>query len=46
MSAVADNEAVTYNNVPFTMAFDADIQEMGVSTAGFVSYQISLVEAV
>ena len=46
MSAVADNEAITYNDVPFTMAFTDDTQEMSVSIGGFVAYQIKLVEVV
>lgn len=46
MSAVADNEAITYNDVPFTMAFESDLQEMGVSTGGFVAYGVKLVEVV
>ena len=46
LESVADNEAITYNDVPFTMAFDNDMQEMSVSVGGFVSYKISLVEVV
>ena len=46
LESVADNEAITYNDVPFTMAFTADTQEMSVSVGGFVAYQISLVEVV
>jgi hypothetical protein len=46
MSALSDNEAITYNDVPFTMAFANDQQQMSVSVGGFVAYQISLVEVV
>ena len=46
LSAVADNEAITYNSVPFTVAFTTDLQEMSVSTNGFVSYKIDLVEVI
>jgi len=45
-AAVVNNEAVTYNAVPFTVAFTADAQEMSVGTDGFVSYQIKLAEIV
>ncbi len=46
MSAVADNEAITYNDVPFTMAFESDLQEVSVATNGFVAYGVKLVEVV
>ena len=46
LESVADNEVITYNDVPFTMAFTTDTQEMSVSTGGFVAYQIKLVEVV
>lgn len=44
--AVADNEAITYNAVPFTMAFASDQQNMSVGNNGFVSYNIKLIEVV
>ena len=46
MTAVADNETVTYNDVPFTVAFTGDTQKVDTSTNGFISYEIALVEIV
>jgi len=46
VDAVANNEVVTYNSVPFTMAFESDAQQMAVASNGFVSYQLSLMEVV
>ena len=45
-AAVTDNEQVEYNSVAFTVAYANDTQEMDVSTGGFVSHQISLIEVV
>ena len=44
LNAVADDEVITYNSVPFTVAFTKDTQSMGVSVGGWVSYGIDLVE--
>lgn len=44
LSAVADNEAITYNSVPFTVSFGVDSQEMAVGVDGVVDFSISLVE--
>ncbi len=46
MSAVADNEAVTYNDVPFTVAFADDKQIMSVGTNQLIGFSIKLVEVV
>ncbi len=46
LSAVADNEAVTYNDVPFTMSFADDNQEMSVGVEQLVGFSIKLVEVV
>ena len=46
MSAVADNEAVTYNDVPFTMAFQDDKQELSMGIDQMVGFSIKLVEVV
>jgi len=46
MSAVADNEAVTYNDVPFTMAFVDDKQELSMGVDQLVGFSIKLVEVV
>jgi hypothetical protein len=43
---IADDEAVTYNSVPFTMAFASDTQNMAVGVDGFVSYSIKLIEVI
>ena len=44
LSSVADNEAITYNNVPFTVSFGVDSQEMAVGIEGVVDFSVSLVE--
>lgn len=44
LSSVADNEAITYNSVPFTVSFGADTQEMAVGIEGVVEFSIALVE--
>ena len=44
--AIADNEAITYNAVPFTMAFTSDTQNMTVGVNGFVNYSVKLIEVV
>jgi len=41
---VANNEAVTYNDVPFTMAFTSDKQAMSVGTNQLIGFSIKLVE--
>ncbi len=46
LSAVADNEAVTYHDVPFTMSFADDNQEMSVGVEQLVGFSIKLVEVV
>tara|TARA_R110000787_G_scaffold92138_1_gene193958 strand:+ start:366 stop:938 length:573 start_codon:yes stop_codon:yes gene_type:complete len=45
-AAIANNEAITYNSVPFTVAFTSDSQNMSVGVNGFVSYSINLIEVV
>ena len=43
ISALADDEAVTYDNVPFTVHLTNDIQEFGaVGTAKEVHYYTNL----
>ena len=46
LSAVADNETVIYNDVPFTMAFADDSQEMSVGIEQLVGFSVKLVEVV
>jgi hypothetical protein len=45
ISAVADNEAVTYNDVPFTVALDDEAQVMTADNSGFTKYKVKLTEA-
>ena len=44
--AVADNVVITYNAVPFTVAFTTDTQNMSVGANGFVNYSVKLIEVV
>jgi hypothetical protein len=46
LSALVDDETVTYNDVSFTMAFAADTQEMSVGVEQLVNFSIKLVEVV
>lgn len=46
VAAISNNHTVTYNSVPFTMAFTTDAQEMSVGNDGFVGYKINLIEVV
>ncbi len=46
MTAVVDDEIITFNAVPFTVAFIQDTQEMKTGVDGFISYSISLAEVV
>ena len=43
---IANNEVITYNAVPFTVAFSSDSQNITVGANGFVNYQIKLIEVV
>jgi len=45
-ATVADDEAVTYNDVPFTVAFVNDSQSFGRGAADLHDFSISLVEIV
>lgn len=45
-SSVADNEALTYTAVPFTVRLDNDVQEYGISTDLLVGYEIDMVEVI
>ena len=44
ITALVDNEAVTYNSVPFTMALDDNVQKMTADNSGFTSYKVKLTE--
>ena len=46
MSAVANDEVVIYNDVPFTMALVDDKQEMSMGIDQLVGYSVKLVEVV
>jgi hypothetical protein len=46
VSALVNDETVTYQDVPFTMAFTADNQVMSMGTEQFVGFAIKLVEIV
>jgi hypothetical protein len=46
LTSVADDEVVIYNDVPFTVAFGADQQELSMSVDQMIDYAISLVEVV
>lgn len=45
VAAVGDNVAVTYNNVPFTMRLDNDVQEYSLSGFDRYQYEVDMVEA-
>jgi len=44
-SDLADNEAVTYNNVPFKMRLNNDVQEYSLSANEYFEYEIDMIEA-
>ena len=46
LSALVDDETVTYNDVPFTMAFVDDKQELSMGVDQLVGFSIKLVEVV
>lgn len=46
MSAVANNETITYNDVPFSMAFQDDKQELSMGVEQLIGFSIKLVEVV
>lgn len=45
VESVSDNTEVIYNNVPFTMRLDNDVQEYSVDASGFYQYEVDMVEA-
>lgn len=45
-AAVADNEAITYANVPFTVRLANDVQEYPASTSVHFNYEVDLLEAI
>lgn len=46
VSAISDNEIVTYNNVPFTVRLNNDVQEYGIATDLSYSYEVDFIEAI
>jgi len=44
VSAVADNETVTYDSVSFTMRLNNDVQSYSLSANEFYEYEIDLIE--
>jgi hypothetical protein len=45
VAAVADNEVITYNDVPFTVRLNNDIQEFGGGIGSVFSYELDMIEA-
>jgi hypothetical protein len=45
VAAVSNNTAVTYNNVPFTMRLDNDVQEYNLGGFDRYEYELDMVEA-
>ena len=43
-TAVADNETITINNVPFNVAFSSDVSSYGTNETGYYSFDVELVE--
>jgi len=46
VSAVADNQVITINNVPFTVRLNNDVQEYGIATDLSYSYEVDFIEAI
>jgi len=44
-TALADNETITVNNVPFTMRLSKDAQEYKMGTNQFVKFNVDFVES-
>lgn len=45
VNAVANDEQVIYNNVPFTVRLDNDVQSYKVGTGMFYNFEVDVVEA-
>ena len=45
ITSPADNEGVTYNDIPFTVSLDSDITEFSARSNGFYNYSVDFVEA-
>ena len=46
VSAVSDNEVITYDDVPFTVRLANDIQEFSIATDLHSSYEVDFIEAI
>jgi len=46
VSAVLDNEVITYDNVPFTVRLANDVQEFSIATDLHSSYEVDFIEAI
>ena len=46
VAAVSDNEAITHDNVPFTVRLNNDVQEYAVATDLTYSYEVDFIEAI
>ena len=44
ITSPADNEAVVYNDIPFTVSLDGEIQEFQAGRNGFYTYSMDLIE--
>jgi len=45
-STVGSGEAVTYNNVPFTVRLANDVQEFSLDRGRLISYEVDFIEAI
>ena len=45
-TALADNEAVTYDSVPFTVALKNDVQEFQIGQDAFFRYELDFIEVI
>ncbi len=46
VSAVADDETIAYDSVPFTVRLNNDVQEYNVGLSDLVSYEVDFIEAI
>ena len=46
VEALADEEAVTTNNVPFRMMMSGDVQEFNYRTDNLIAYEIDVEETI
>ena len=46
VEAIANDEAIIYNNVPMKVRLNNDVQEFGLRTDSLVSYEVDFLEAI